>query len=172
MSHIALLIPYTGTNREVRATGLRGTYYKKKYPTMWNKKFPIINFSLEPLWLQTTDPVSPNPPPIQLIYWFLTPVQIKKPAFYKSYLANFVSKKLGNSIGSHITGVLLTLRISDGGGVSSKIDSKLCARSSNQESSYYFSHKRRTKTNLSEPLALGCCCLPYYLHTMLSLNGL
>lgn len=30
---------------------------------MWNKKFPIINFSLEPLWLQTTDPVSPNPPP-------------------------------------------------------------------------------------------------------------
>ena len=154
---------------------------------MWNKKFPIINFSLEPLWLQTTDPVSPNPPPppppphpppppppppIQLIYWFLTPVQIKKPAFYKSYLANFVSKKLGNSIGSHITGVLLTLRISDGGGVSIKIDSKLCARSSNQESSYYFSHKRRTKTNLSEPLALGCCCLPYYLHTMLSLNGL
>ena len=117
-------------------------------------------------------PLNPPPPPIQLIYWFLTPVQIKKPAFYKSYLANFVSKKLGNSIGSHITGVLLTLRISDVGGVSSKIDSKLCARSSNQESSYYFSHKRRTKTNLSEPLALGCCCLPYYLHTMLSLNGL
>lgn len=58
------------------------------------------------------------------------------------------------------------------GGVSSKIDSKLCARSSNQESSYYFSHKRRTKTNLSEPLALGCCCFPYYLHTLLSLNGL
>lgn len=29
MSHIALLIPYTSTNREVTATGLRGTYYKK-----------------------------------------------------------------------------------------------------------------------------------------------
>ena len=23
----------------------------------------MINFSLEPLWLQTTDPLSPNPPP-------------------------------------------------------------------------------------------------------------